>query len=143
MNERKWRALDHCENERFSGKDVSQEADQIAVVEQNSWEKIIIRDSESVRVQTTDTQIAATIQLALQAAIAIVVRITIGDNDQGDRIVQEFKQVAAVTKQQNNQKTVIENSVNVNVTTIDTSVAVNLQLLLQVLLAILFTLEII
>ncbi|GMG76902.1 spore coat protein [Priestia aryabhattai] len=141
MGGRKWRALDHCENKRFSGRDVWQEADQIAATEQKSFEKIIVKDSEGVRVQTTDTQIAATIQVALQIAIAVVVRITIGDNTQGDSIVEELKQFAGI-KQKNTQKTIIENSTNVNVTATDTDIAVNLQVLLQVLIAILVTLDI-
>ncbi|AEN92106.1 MULTISPECIES: spore coat protein [Bacillaceae] len=141
MGERKWRALDHCENKRFSGRDVWQEADQIAATEQKSFEKIIVKDSEGVRVQTTDTQIAATIQVALQIAIAVVVRITIGDNVQGNSVVEELKQFASI-KQKNSQKTIIENSTNVNVTATDTDIAVNLQVLLQVLIAILVTLDI-
>ncbi|KNH17531.1 MULTISPECIES: spore coat protein [Priestia] len=141
MGERKWRALDHCENKRFSGRDVWQEADQIAATEQKSFEKIIVKDSEGVRVQTTDTQIAATIQVALQIAIAVVVRITIGDNIQGNSVVEELKQFASI-KQKNSQKTIIENSTNVNVTATDTDIAVNLQVLLQVLIAILVTLDI-
>ncbi|MBY0090720.1 spore coat protein [Priestia megaterium] len=141
MGERKWRALDHCENKRFSGADILQEAEQIAAAEQKSFEKIIVKDSQDVKVHTTDTQVAVTIQVALQIAIAVVVRITIGDTDEGESIVQELKQFAVI-KQKNAQKTIIENSTNVRVTTTDTDVAVNLQVLLQVLVAILVTLDI-
>jgi len=141
MGERKWRALDHCENKRFSGADVLQEAEQIAAAEQKSFEKIIVKDSQDVKVHTTDTQVAVTIQVALQIAIAVVVRITIGDTDEGESIVQELKQFAVI-KQKNAQKTIIENSTNVRVTTTDTDIAVNLQVLLQVLVAILVTLDI-
>lgn len=141
MTERKWRALDHCENKRFTGKDVWQEADQIAKTEQQSFEKIIVKDSENVKVQSTDTQVAATIQAALQIAIAVVVRISIGDNEQGNAVIQELKQVSSI-KQKNAQKTIVENSTNVRVKTTDTDVAVNLQLLLQVLVAILVSLDI-
>ncbi|MBX9968363.1 spore coat protein [Priestia aryabhattai] len=141
MTERKWRALDHCENKRFTGKDVWQEADEIAKTEQQSFEKIIVKDSEDVKVQTTDTQVAATIQAALQIAIAVVVRISIGDNEQGNGVIEELKQVSSI-KQKNSQKTIIENSTNVRVKTTDTDVAVNLQLLLQVLVAILVSLDI-
>ncbi|MEO2228368.1 spore coat protein [Priestia megaterium] len=141
MGERKWRALDHCENKRFSGADVLQEAEQIAAAEQKSFEKIIVKDSQDVKVHTTDTQVAVTIQVALQIAIAVVVRITIGDTDEGESIVQELKQFAVI-KQKNAQKTIIENSTNVKVTTTDTDIAVNLQVLLQVLVAILVTLDI-
>ncbi|UYP07528.1 spore coat protein [Priestia megaterium] len=141
MSERKWRALDHCENKRFSGEDIFQEAEQIAKTEQQSFEKIIVKDSEGVRVHTTDTQVAATIQAALQVAIAVVVRITIGDSEQADGVLEELKQVSSI-KQKNAQKTIIENSTNIRVTTTDTDVAVNLQLLLQVLVAILVSLDI-
>ncbi|MGG0487021.1 spore coat protein [Priestia aryabhattai] len=141
MNGRKWRALDHCENKRFSGNDVWQEADQIARTEQQSFEKIIVKDSEGVRVQTTDTQVAATIQAALQIAIAVVIRISIGDNEQGNGVMEELKQISSI-KQKNSQKTIIENSTNVRVQTIDTDIAVNLQLLLQVLIAVLASLDI-
>ena len=141
MGERKWRALDHCENKRFSGADVLQEAEQIAAAEQKSFEKIIVKDSQDVKVHTTDTQVAVTIQVALQIAIAVVVRITIGDTAEGESIVQELKQFAVI-KQKNAQKTIIENSTNVRVTTTDTDIAVNLQVLLQVLVAILVTLDI-
>jgi spore coat protein X len=141
MSERKWRALDHCENKRFSGEDIFQEAEQIAKTEQLSFERIIVKDSEGVRVHTTDTQVAATIQAALQVAIAVVVRITIGDSEQADGVLEELKQVSSI-KQKNAQKTIIENSTNVRVTTTDTDVAVNLQLLLQVLVAILASLDI-
>ncbi|OHY73464.1 spore coat protein [Priestia aryabhattai] len=141
MTEKKWRALDHCENKRFSGADILQEAEQITKTEQLSFEKIIVKDSEGVRVKTTDTQIAATIQAALQVAIAVVVRITIGDSDEANGVVEELKQVASI-KQKNSQKTIIENSTNVRVTTTDTDIAVNLQLLLQVLVAILVSLDI-
>ncbi|MED3981912.1 MULTISPECIES: spore coat protein [Priestia] len=141
MSERKWRALDHCENKRFSGEDIFQEAEQIAKTEQLSFEKIIVKDSEGVRVHTTDTQVAATIQAALQVAIAVVVRITIGDSEQADGVLEELKQVSSI-KQKNAQKTIIENSTNIRVTTTDTDVAVNLQLLLQVLVAILVSLDI-
>ncbi|MDY0943754.1 spore coat protein [Priestia megaterium] len=141
MGEKKWRALDHCENKRFSGVDILQEAEQIAAAEQKSFEKIIVKDSQDVKVHTTDTQVAVTIQVALQIAIAVVVRITIGDTAEGDSIVQELKQFAVI-KQKNAQKTIIENSTNVKVTTTDTDIAVNLQVLLQVLVAILVTLDI-
>lgn len=141
MTERKWRALDHCENKRFSSTDVWQEADQIAKTEQQSFEKIIVKDSENVKVQTTDTQVAATIQAALQIAIAVVVRISIGDNEQGNGVMEELKQVSSI-KQKNSQKTIIENSTNIRVETTDTDLAVNLQVLLQVLLSLLASLDI-
>ncbi|MFE3898711.1 MULTISPECIES: spore coat protein [Priestia] len=140
MSEKKWRALDHCDNARFNN-GVLQEADQAALTEQKSFEKIIVKDSEGVTVRTTDTQVAVSIQAALQVAIAVVIRVTIGDNDEGEAVIQDLKQFASI-KQKNAQKTVIENSTNVEVTTTDTDIAVNLQVLLQILVAILVSLEI-
>ena len=74
-------------------------------------------------------------------AIAVVVRISIGDGDQSDSVIQDVKQFAKI-KQKNAQKTIIENSTNVKVRTSDTDLAVNILLLLQVLVAILVSLEI-
>ncbi|MGG1565443.1 spore coat protein [Priestia megaterium] len=78
------------------------------------------------------------LQAALQVAIAVVVRISIGDGDQSDSVIQDLKQFVKI-KQKNAQKTIIENSTN---GTSDTDLAVNLLLLLQVLVAILVSLEI-
>ena len=140
MSVKKWRAFDHCNNIRFNN-EVLQEANQAAFTEQKSFEKIIVKDSEGVTVRTTDTQVAVSIQAALQVAIAVVIRITIGDNDEGEAIIQDLKQFASI-KQKNAQKTIIENSTNVEVTTTDTDIAVNLQVLLQILVAILVSLDI-
>ncbi|PKC51315.1 hypothetical protein RhiirA1_484022, partial [Rhizophagus irregularis] len=45
----------------------------------------------------------------IQAAIAAVISITIGDSDQGRAVVQDLKQFIK-TKQQNSQKIIIEKS---------------------------------
>jgi len=86
-------------------------------------------------------QVAADIQAALQVAIGVVIRISIGDGDQSDSIIQDLKQFAKI-KQKNAQKAIIENSTNVKVRTSDTDLAVNLLLFLQVLVAILVSSEI-
>ncbi|OES45356.1 spore coat protein [Domibacillus iocasae] len=142
MSEKKWRALDHCDNNsNRNDADVLQAADQSAATEQESFEWIIVRDSEDVEVQTTDTQAAVSLQLGIQVAIAVVISITIGDTDQSKAVVQDLKQFMR-TKQQNTQKTVIEGSKHVKVATTDTDVAVNIQALLQILLAIVAKLDI-
>lgn len=76
--------------------DVLQEADQVTITEQLSFEKIIVKDSEDIRVETSDMQVAADIQAALQVAIAVVIRISIGDGDQSDSVIQDLKQFAKV-----------------------------------------------
>jgi spore coat protein X len=141
----KWRALDHCDNGKDKcnddGATVLQDGDQFMKTEQHSYEWIIIKDSEGVDVQTTDTQAAVSLQLGLQAAIAAVISITIGDTDRGNSVVQDIKQVMK-NKQKNSQKTIIDNSKCVKVTTTDTDVAVNIQALLQILIAVVVKLDV-
>ncbi|WP_046181267.1 spore coat protein [Domibacillus tundrae] len=142
MSEKKWRALDHWDNNsNENDADVLQEADQSAATEQKSFEWIIVKDSEDVEVQTTDTQAALSLQLGIQAAIAVVISITIGDTDQSKGVIQDLKQFMK-TEQQNTQKTVIEGSKHVKVTTTDTDLAVNIQALLQILVAIVAKLDV-
>ena len=76
-NGEKWRALDHCDNNNDAVD--PQDGVQDAEIEQRSFEVIIIRDSEGVEVNTTDTQVAVSLQLGIQAAIVAVIIATIGD----------------------------------------------------------------
>ncbi len=139
MSENKWRALDHinCKDDA----EVTQEADQIASIKQQSFEWIVIKDSEDVEVRTTDTQVAISLQAAIQVAIAVVISITVGDNDAGKAVVQDLKQFFK-SKQRNTQKTIIKNSQCVRVTTTDTQIAINIQALIQVLVAIVARLDV-
>ncbi|MBT2686112.1 spore coat protein [Bacillus sp. ISL-37] len=139
--EKKWRALDHCDTGKGNEADVTQEADQKLVTKQQSFEWIIIKDSECIDVHTTDTQAAISLQLGLQAAIAAVISIAIGDTNKGNAVVNEIKQVIK-TKQRNTQKTIIEGSKHVEVKTTDTDVAVNIQALLQILVTLVAKLDI-
>ncbi|WP_050183412.1 spore coat protein [Domibacillus robiginosus] len=142
MSEKKWRALDHCDNNNGrNDDDISQEADQFVSTEQKSFEWIIVKDSEDVDVRTTDTQAAVSLQLGIQAAIAVVLSITIGDSDQSKSVLQDLKQFMK-TKQKNTQKTVVEGSKHVKVTTTDTDLALNIQALLQILVAIVVKLDV-
>ncbi|HDR6248526.1 TPA: spore coat protein, partial [Bacillus cereus] len=110
-----------------------EEAIQTDEIDQISEEYIEIVDSADVQVTTTDTKAALSIQAALQAAIVVVVSISIADSEKADKITQELFQKSAI-KQINRQKTFIKNSRNVTVTTTDTDIAVNIQILLQILL---------
>ncbi|KXI72389.1 spore coat protein, partial [Bacillus cereus] len=107
-----------------------EEAIQTDKIDQISEEYIEIVDSADVQVTTTDTKAALSIQAALQAAIVVVVSISIADSEKADKITQELFQKSAI-KQINRQKTFIKNSRNVTVTTTDTDIAVNIQILLQ------------
>ncbi|MGG3262340.1 spore coat protein [Bacillus paranthracis] len=118
-----------------------EEAMQTDKIDQISEEYIEIVDSADVQVTTTDTKAALSIQAALQAAIVVVVSISIADSEKADKITQELFQKSAI-KQINRQKTFIKNSRNVTVTTTDTDIAVNIQILLQILLALLVKLNI-
>lgn len=141
MEKKKWRALDHCDVPRSNDKDVDQDGKQVVSTKQQSYERIIVKDSEGVEIQTTDTQAAISLQLGIQAAIAAVISVTIGDSDQGRAVTQDLNQFIK-TKQRNVQTTIVEGSRNISVTTTDTDLAVNIQAMLQILVAIVAKLDI-
>ncbi|MET0960116.1 MAG: spore coat protein, partial [Psychrobacillus psychrotolerans] len=141
MEKKKWRALDHCDDPSSNDKDVEQDGKQVVSTKQQSYERIIVKDSEGVEIQTTDTQAAISLQLGIQAAIAAVISVTIGDSDQGRAVTQELNQFIK-TKQRNVQTTIVEGSRNISVTTTDTDLAVNIQAMLQILVAIVAKLDI-
>lgn len=125
----------------YNNADVIQEGDQSSINEQDSIELIWIKESCNVKVHTTDTQAAVSLQVGLQLAIALVVSITIGDTDRSKAVSQElFQQFHA--EQTNFQKVIIKNSKDVDVTTTDTDLAVNIQALLQILVAIVAKLDV-
>ncbi|MEK5147012.1 MAG: spore coat protein [Psychrobacillus psychrotolerans] len=141
MEKKKWRALDHCDDPSNKGSDVEQDGKQVVSTKQQSFERIIVKDSEGVEIRTTDTQVAISLQLGIQAAIAAVISVTIGDSDQGRAVTQELNQFIK-TKQRNVQTTIVEGSRNISVTTTDTDLAVNIQAMLQILVAIVAKLDI-
>ncbi|TSB47108.1 spore coat protein [Alkalicoccobacillus porphyridii] len=140
--EKKWSALDPraCHPMDREG-DLVQEANQVNKTVQLSEEYILIKDSCDVTVNSTDTKAALSLQASLQTAIALVISISIADSEKAEKITQELLQSSKV-KQLTYQKTVVENSKKVDVTTTDTQIAVNIQLLLQILLALLVKLDI-
>lgn len=141
-HDRKWNALDPNSHFPFSkDEEILQNADQVSDIEQKSFEKIIIKDSCDIKVRTTETQVAVSLQAALQVAIALVVNLTIADSDQAEHVTQELLQYSQI-EQVNRQTIYIENSRDIEVTTSDTDVAVSIQLLLQLLLALLIQIDI-
>jgi spore coat protein X len=122
------------EYSRAKDADVAQDANQVNVTDQESDELIFIKDSCNICVHTTDTQAAVSLQVALQLAITLVIRITILDSDKGQSVSEELLQHFN-SEQMNKQKIWIENSKDINVTTTDTDISVNVQALLQVLAA--------
>jgi spore coat protein X len=134
LSENNWRALDHCCDD--SKADAMQGS-----TTQQAFESIVIKDSEGVTVTSTDNQAAISLQVAIQAAIAIVISISVGSPEVGKSVVQDLKQYFK-SKQLINKKTIIHGSKAVTVTTTDNQVVVNIQALVQILLAIVAKLEI-
>lgn len=120
---------------------VVQDADQYSFMDQESAELIWVKESCNIEVNTTDTQVGVTLQAALQLAIALVIRVTIGDSERGDAVAQELVQFSNID-QVNKQKIYIYNTKDATVTTTDTDLAINIQLLLQVLVAIILLIDI-
>ncbi|RUL48258.1 spore coat protein [Lysinibacillus antri] len=137
MTMTEFRALDHWNgnNDEENEVDVEQEAKAEMTTQQQSYEWIIVKDSEYVDIHSTDTQAAISLQLGIQAAIAAVISVTIGDSDQGKNVADDIKQFMSM-RQRNTQKTIIENSKGIHVTTHDTDLAVNIQAMLQILVSI-------
>lgn len=109
-------------------------AEQTTEIDQMSHEIIVIRDSCDITVETTDTKVAASLQGALQVAIAVVINITIADSSRAEKVTQELLEMSQL-RQTNRQRLEIINSRTVDVTTTDTDVAISLQVMLQILVA--------
>jgi spore coat protein X len=118
-----------------------QEGTQFSLLEQESAELIWVKESCNIKVSTTDTQVGVSLQAALQLAIALVLNISIADGTQRDAVSQQLTQ-QFTGAQQNKQKVFIYNTKDAVVTTQDTDIALNIQLLLQVLIAIVLLVDI-
>ena len=135
----KWCALESSSHPIFG--DVNQLAAQKAETLQFSREDILIYDSENVEINTIDTKVGLSIQAALQAAIVVILTISLGSSTKADKVAQELFQKSSI-KQINKQRTIVKNSRNVKVTTTDTDIAANIQILIQLLVALLIKLDI-
>ncbi|WP_240339835.1 spore coat protein [Halobacillus ihumii] len=116
------------------GNSIDQDAEAELKNVQKSFESIVIKDSCDVDVRTTDTQLAVNIQVAIQVAIALIISISIADSERANTITQDIE-AQLKSAQVNKQQTYIENSRNVTVATDDSDVAVNVQVAIQVLIA--------
>lgn len=125
----------------FNDAFVEQEANQLSFMDQESAELIWVKESCNIKVFTTDTQIGVSLQAALQLAIALVLNISIADGQQRDAVSQELMQEFSMG-QRNKQKIFIYNTKDAKVTTKDTDLAINIQLMLQVLVALALLIEI-
>lgn len=141
-NSTDWNPLDPCSvHPLMRDAAVEQEGEQTSHTFQYSEEVISVKDSCDVEITTTDTQAAVGLQAALQITIAVILSIAIGDTQKADNVAQDLFQRISV-KQINRQHTYIEHSRNVTIQTTDTDLAVNIQILLQVLIALLVKLDI-
>ncbi|MEP9407361.1 spore coat protein [Peribacillus frigoritolerans] len=146
-SERSWSALDSASRHPLSGfcNDDDTKIDQDARQDNNqvqlSEELIYIKDSCNVNITSTDVKAALSLQAALQAAIAVIVSISIADADNAEKITQQLIQSSNV-KQITRQKTIVENSRDIDITTTDAQIALNIQLLLQLLLALIVEIDI-
>src|SRR5918994_864135 len=101
-SERSWSALDSASRHPLSGfcndddTRISQEAIQDNNQVQLSEELIYIKDSCNVNVTSTDVKAALSLQAALQAAIAVIVSISIADSDNAEKITQQLIQSSNV-----------------------------------------------
>jgi spore coat protein X len=131
----------HCNHDDFNDAMVLQDIDQLSKVHQESDELIWIKDSCNINVQTTDTQASVSLQVGLQLAIALVISLAIGDSDRSQAVAQDIFQQFD-NEQTNIQKIYIDNSKDVTIVTTDTDLAVNIQALLEVLVALIVRLDV-
>ncbi|MCU9593969.1 spore coat protein [Caldibacillus thermolactis] len=145
-NNNRWNALDPNSVHPMSlcfkdNEDVDQQNVQKVKEFQFSEEWIFIKDSCDVDVETTDTKLALSLVASLNAFITAVIEISILSSEDAEEVKQSIFQSTGI-KQVNIQKTIIENSRDVKVHTTDTNIALNLQILLQIALALLINLDI-
>lgn len=136
-----WNALEAGSRHPLDNDGVAQEAAQVNKMIQKSYEQIVIKDSCDIEVTTTDTKIAVSLQAAIQAAIALVISVSIADSNKAEQVIQELLQ-SSKSVQVNRQQTYIQNSRGVRVTTTDTDLVLNIQLLLQLLIALVVAVDI-
>jgi spore coat protein X len=138
---RRWSALDPKSSHPLDKNNNTNDLEGVIENIQQSFEQIVVIDSADVEVTSTDTQAAVSLQVAIQAAIALIISISIADSQKAERLTQDL--LARVkTMQINRQQTIIENSRGVRITTTDTDLVVNIQLLLQILIALIVRLDI-
>lgn len=145
-NNNRWNALDPNSVHPMSlcfkdNEDVDQQNVQKVKEFQFSEEWIFIKDSCDVDVETPDTKLALSLVASLNAFITAVIEISILSSEDAEEVKQSIFQSTGI-KQVNIQKTIIENSRDVKVHTTDTNIALNLQILLQIALALLINLDI-
>lgn len=145
--EKRWSALDSDDRHPLSAfcrnedNNIDQRAVQGNSEFQLSEELIFIKDSCDVKVTSVDLKAALSLQAAIQAAIAVIISISIADGQDSSSITQELLQTSKIS-QITRQKTIVENSRDIEIKTTDAQIAINIQLLLQLLLAIIVEVDV-
>ncbi|RSL33054.1 spore coat protein [Salibacterium salarium] len=141
---RRWNALDPSSDMSCSGNnnDSTQHGEQTNKTLQISEDYIEIIDCCDVSISNTDIKGALSIQAGIQAAILILITVSIGgDSDSAEEFTQDLIQSAKI-KQLTYQHTYLENSRDVTIDINDTQLALNIQLLIQLLVAVAVVLDI-
>ncbi|MDR7246573.1 spore coat protein [Priestia megaterium] len=125
----------HFEDESKEDAVIEQEADAFSFVDQESTELIWIKDSCDIEVYTTDAQVAVQLQLVIQVALGVVISILSSNVANSEVIAQDLLAHANI-EQTNKQKIIIVNSKDVKITTTDADVAVNIQAVIEAVIAV-------
>jgi spore coat protein X len=125
----------HFEDESKEDAVIEQEVDAFSFVDQESTELIWIKDSCDIEVSTTDTQVAVQLQVVIQVAIGVVISI-LSSNVANSEVIAQDLLAHANLEQTNKQKIIIVNSKDVKITTTDADVAVNIQAVIEALIAV-------
>ncbi|WP_051314608.1 spore coat protein [Alteribacter aurantiacus] len=122
-----------CKCHRYNHHDTDETIQNKSI--QLSEESITIRNSRDITVNLTDTKAAANLQATLQEAIIVLISNSGTNRAQAKLIANDLLQ-SAKTKQISNRHIRIEGSRNVEITSTDTQLLINIQLLLQLLVAV-------
>ena len=125
---------------RRPGLDIHESASQYSFNRQSQNETLFIANSSDVLVITAQIQAAVSVQVAIQLAIALVLSIVIFDEPQSKAIYEELMQLTSTT-QSMRQQTGIVDSHDVLVINVDLEASVQIQILLQILLALVVEFE--
>ncbi|MCU7741452.1 carboxypeptidase regulatory-like domain-containing protein, partial [Priestia megaterium] len=102
--------------------------------------EIRIKNSHNIEVQLSDNQSATSLQLSLHLAIALILDMIIDNTNDDGSSIQEFIEQSSIKTTE--QIIIIDNSKDITIIVDDTDLTANLQILLQILLALLVQIDI-
>lgn len=118
----------------------SSSGNQYSLNSQAQSESLMIVNSSDIAVITAQIQAAISVQVAIQFALAFVLSIVIADDAQSKDVYEELLQLTA-TSQSMRQQTGIVDSHDILVVNVDLEASVQIQILLQILLALIAEFE--